>query len=321
MKAICTFCGHANRAEAPACSQCGGSLANAPQRRFRLPWASWVPAIPVAAILCFQYAGGQKALAELRAEATTTTSQVESGQKDSMRELKEAHDAAQAQLEAKHRAMLADAKLISGEEARAKHEEEWERRENHDPKLATTVLEKTLLEVERLGKDPALNAETALRKVAELVTPTGSRIEVKPDDNGFIVRVAFRLAAVAPDEAGGATRHHSTAEVRKEIEEATAHILKDLFGFSGGRGIHRMSVSCNRALVIGDDDNERLAMRSLYRAVIEADQSARVANWRTISAGQVADIMKIEHDVISSIIITKTKRTGLTLDPNEPLEF
>ena len=135
------------------------------------------------------------------------------------------------------------------------------------------------------------------------------------------MRVAFRLAAVAPDEAGGATRHHSTAEVRKEIEEATAHILKDLFGFSGGRGIHRMSVSCNRALVIGDDDNERLAMRSLYRAVIEADQSARVANWRTISAGQVADIMKIEHDVISSIIITKTKRTGLTLDPNEPLEF
>jgi hypothetical protein len=321
VKALCSFCGHPNRAEASACSQCGASLANAKRQSARLPWATWLPGIPIAAILCFQYAGGQKALAELRAEAESTMSQVSSGRQDSTRELQEAHDSEQAELEAKHRALLANKKFVSGEEADINHQEEWERRQNHDPKLAATVLEKTLLEVERLGKDPGLTAEAALRKVAELVTPPGSRIEVKPDDNGFIVRVAFRLAAVAPEEAGGATRHTSSAEVRKEIEEATARILKDLFDFTGARGIHRLSVSCNRALVSGKDEHERLVMRSLYRAVIESKDAARVANWRTISAGQVAEIMQIEHDVISSIIITTGGKVGLRLDPNEPLEF
>jgi hypothetical protein len=321
VKVVCSFCGHANRADAQVCSQCGAGLANAKRQGFKLPWVTWAPAIPIAAILCFQYAGGQKALAKLRAEAATTTYQVSSGRQDSIRELKEAHDSEQADLEAKHRAMLANKRFISGDEADINHQEEWERRQNHDPKLASTVLEKTLLEVERLGKDPALTAEAALRKVAELVTPPGSRIEVKPDDNGFIVRVAFRLGAVAPEEAGGATRHTSSAEVRKEIEESTAHTLKDLFDFTGARGIHRLSVSCNRALITGKDEHERLVMRSLYRAVIESKEAARVANWRTISPGQVAEIMQIEHDVISSIIITEGGKVGLRLDPNEPLEF
>lgn len=321
LKAICTFCGHANRAEAPACAQCGGSLANAPRRHFRLPWASWLPAIPVAAILGFQYAGGQSGLAELRAEAVKTTAQVASGETDSRRDLQAAFESEQTQLENQHRARLADAKLISGELANAKHEAEWQRRQNHDPALAKTLLEKTLLEVDRLGKDPALSAETALRKIAELVTPGGSRVDVKPGDNGFVVRVAFRLAAVAPEEAGGATRHTSSAEIRKEIEDVTAHILKDLFDCAGARGIQRLSVSCNRALVTGDEENERLRMRSLFRGVIESNEAARVASWRTISAAQVAAMMKVEHDVISSIIITKNGKVGLRLDPNEPLEF
>ena len=260
-------------------------------------------------------------MAELRAEAASTTTQVSSGRQDSIRELQQAHNSEQADLEAKHRALLANSRFISGREAIDKHDDEWQRRQNHDPALASTILEKTLLEVERLGKDPALTAEAALRKVAELVTPPGSRIEVKPDDNGFIVRIAFRLAAVAPEEAGGATRHTSSAEVRKEIEEATAHILKDVFDFTGSRGIHRLSVSCNRALVSGKDEHERLVMRSLYRAVIESKQAARVANWRTISTGQVAEVMQVEHDVISSIIITKGGKVGLRLDPNQPLEF
>src|SRR6185295_16222792 len=110
-----------------------------------------------------------------------------------------------------------------------------------------------------------------------------------------------------------------TASMRKEVEEFTARILKDLFDYSGARGIHRLSVSCNSALVYGKEENERLVMRSLYRAVIEAPQAARVANWRYTTASQVSDIMKVEHDVISSIIIRTSSKTGLRLDPNEPL--
>jgi hypothetical protein len=211
--------------------------------------------------------------------------------------------------------------LISGDEAAARHADEWTRRQNHDPAFAASVMEKTLLEVERLGKDQALTAEAALQKVAEMVTPPGSRIEVTRGDHGFIVRVAFRLAAVDPNEAGGGTIHTSPAEVRKEIEDVTARVMKDLFEFTGARGIERVSVSCNRALVTGGKGSERLAMRSLFRASVEGNKAGDVANWRRLSISQVLTMMKVEHDVLATLVITKGDRNGLMLDPNEPLEF
>jgi hypothetical protein len=58
----------------------------------------------------------------------------------------------------------------------------------------------------------------------------------------------------------------------------------------------------------------------LYRALIDADQAASVASWRRMSVGQVAEIMTVEHDVISGIIIS-TSAKRLVEDPNEPLEF
>jgi hypothetical protein len=321
VKAICTFCGHANRADAEKCAQCGGSLANAPRRASHISWASWVPAIPVVALLCFDYARGDNALAAVRAEFADTTAKIVAGQKDAARQVRAEHSRREVELDVNHAAMLKDARLLSGAEANERHAQEWQRRQNHDPAMAASVLEKTLLEVEQLGKNPALTDELALTKVAERVTPRGSRIEVTHGDNGFVVRVAFRLSAVDSEETGGATRHNSSAELRKEIEEVTARVIKDLFDYSGARGIQRVSVSCNRALVTGKDDNERLVMRSLYRAVIGAEQASQIVQWRRLSVAEVESMMKVDHDIISSVIINKGARSGLAMDPNQPLEF
>jgi hypothetical protein len=321
MKSICTFCGHANRAEAAHCACCGGSLADARRERFKLPLASWIPAIPVAALLSFQYMASERALSQIRSTTSGNAQRIAAEHQAALRKLQAEHDDRETALENTHRAQLADARLISGVNAAARHADEWRRRQAHDPAFANSLIEKTLLEVERLGKDPALSAEAALRKVAELVTPPGSRIEVTQGDRGFIVRVAFRLSAVDPNEAGGGTRHTSSADVRKQIEEVTAHVIKDLFDSTGARGIQRLSVSCNRALVTGKDDNEHLAMRSLYRAVVEADQASQIANWRSLSTRQIAALMKVEHDVLATVVISKGGKPGLTLDPNEPLEF
>lgn len=275
----------------------------------------------MAALLWFQFDRAEQAFARTRAEHAKSAQQTVGEHRAAIEKLQKDHDEREAWWDAKHREFLSDAKISSGEAAQARHAQEWKRRQDHDPALAVTAMERTLLEVERLGKDPAMTAEAALQKVAELVTPAGSRIEVKPGDNGFVVRVAFRLSAVRPYEAGAGSRHTSTAELRKEVEEVTARVIQDLFEYSGGRGIHRLSVSCNRALVVGKDETERLVMRSLYRAVIEADDSARVASWGNLSPGQVAEIMKIDHDVISGLMMVSVVNRGLRLDPNEPLEF
>ncbi|HUS35343.1 MAG TPA: hypothetical protein VM680_08340 [Verrucomicrobiae bacterium] len=317
MKIVCAFCGKVNPGGAETCAQCGSGLATAFRVRRKIPWASWAPAIPVAALLFLQVQNFQRA----QAEANARQQKLVEAHREYVRSVRAEHQAMEADLEAKHRALLNDARLISGAKAAERHADEWKRRQNHDPKLARTVLEKMLLEVERLGKDPSLTAEAALEKVANLVTPPRSRIEVTHGDHGSIVRVAFRLSAVRPQEAGGATHHQSTAEMRTEIEEVTAKVIKDLFDYCGARGIQRLSVSCNRAILIGKGENQRLVMRSLYRASVESEAAAQVASWRIMSAGAVANLMAVEHDVVSGIMITKNTGRRFEEDPNEPLEF
>lgn len=317
MKAICPFCGYANSSDAQSCAQCGGSLANAQRKRARVPWASWVPAIPVAAFLWFQFDQTEKA----NARAESDRAQIVNAHQRELGRLRAEHEAREAKLEREHRATLNNARLISGELAGEQHADEWQRRQKHDPALARTLLERTLLEVERVGKDPSLTAEAALRKVAELVAPARSRIEVKPGDSGFIVRLAYRLSAVRPDESGGATHHTTSAEMRAEIEHVTARVIKDIFDYCGARGIERLSVSCNRAVVTGRDEDRRLVMRSLYRAVVEGPVAATVSSWREVSAGEVGKLMRVEHDVVSGIIITVNRGPALVEDPDSPLEF
>ena len=137
----------------------------------------------------------------------------------------------------------------------------------------------------------------------------------------MILRVAFRLSAVRPEEAGGVTHHNSSAEMRTEIENVTAKVIKDIFDSCGARGIQRLSVSCNRAVVVGKDESQRLVMRSLYRASVEKPVAASVASWREVSVSEVAKLMRVEHDVVSGIIITQNRGRRLVEDPNEPLEF
>ena len=318
MKIICAFCGKANSATAQACAQCGGSLANARRERFRISWASWVPAIPVAVFLWFQSQQAQQEVARAR----VNREQILAAQKDELAKMRVEDERREGELEAKHRATMSDARLISGAAAAERHASEWKRRQSHDPEFARSLLEKTLLEVERVGKDPKLTAEEALRKVAELVTPPRSRVEVKPTEgNSFVVRVAYRLSAVRPEEAGGATHHTTSAEMRAEIEHVTAQVLKDIFDYCGTRKIERLSVSCNRALVIGKDENQRLVMRSLFRAVIEAPTAATISSWRDMSASEAANLMQVEHDVVAGIIITANRGPALIEDPNAPLEF
>jgi hypothetical protein len=238
--------------------------------------------------------------------------------------------------ESAHQGRLQDRGFISGAAARQRHEDEWARRLKHDPGVATTVMETKLLRMEQVGRDPAVAAQAALEEVARLAAPPGSRVEVTPSGERFTVKVAFRMSALSANEAGAVTKHHTTGSMRREIEDLSARVMRDLFDYCGTRGIEKISVSCNHALrraslipvnATAQEKEELLAraavtMGNLYRAILDHAQARAVPDWRQVSMRLLNHMMKVEYDGLQTLKITGANPDSPdTRDPEGPLEF
>src|SRR5688572_17479020 len=235
-----------------------------------------------------------------------------------------------------HKSRLQDSALVSGEIARNRHAEEWRRRIAHDPEFAHSAVERSILKMQKLGSDPALAGREALEEVARLAAPRGSRIEVTNAHNKFAVRVAFKMSAVIPSAAGVATKHKSTASLRREAEEASAYIMKELFDHCGPRGIARLSLSCNYAVyrhsyipkAATEAERKELEKRGavmmtcLYRVVIDASKASRVASWRAISIPRVIELMNVDYNGITDLKLGDLPvNVPPDEDPDMQLEF
>ena len=248
------------------------------------------------------------------------------------REAQERRELADAS-EAEHQMRLADKDLISGRSAQLAHNKEWSRRLAHDPSLANSQLEATQLQMARIGADSSIAAQDALKQVAQMASPLGSRVDVQPTGPGFSVRVAFKLAALTRDEAGTMTKHHTVAALRREVEALSAGVMKQLFDYCGSRGIERLSVSCNRTVLespipLGVSEAEREALlkgaetvlRSVYRISIRSDSAHAVSNWRAASEWQVLRLATVEKDGLRDITISSDAMRSLR-DADMPPEF
>lgn len=247
----------------------------------------------------------------------------------------EARKVEEERIEAGHQALLRNPDYLTGTLARKNHEQEWALRLAHDPKVALTAAEKSLVRMERVGGDATVQAKVALEIVTVLASPPGSRVEVSPLGDGFGVRVAFRMSALTKDEAGAVTKHHDTVSMRREIEDLSAQVMKDLFDYCGSRGIERLSVSCNHALqrpliplAATPAEQEQLSSRAkpvmgnLYRVSLDRAKAREVADWRRISNPQVIAQMSVEHDGLWNLTITgKQSSRSEQRDPEGELEF
>jgi len=223
----------------------------------------------------------------------------------------------------------------SGSAAREAHEKEWNFRVAHDPQFARTALETNLLAMELLGQDETVAAQTALEKVALLASPQGSRVEVTPDQDGYRVRVAFMMSRLSSNEAGAVTKHHTNESLRGEIEELSARVLRDLYGFCGSRGIRSIAVTCNHtmrqtAIPDGATEEERAELlrraeatpRRLYRASLDQSHAKAVANWRRVPLSRIVQLYTVEYDGITKLKIGHDEASsGSGFDPAGPLEF
>lgn len=309
MKRTCPFCGFSNQAATTACAQCGADLpAPAHEQGAWLKILWLLPPLLTGAFLAQTFLSAKPPAAALSAPPTTNTPpNVE-------------------HLLTTNLARLNDPDVLSGKVAAARHAEEWTRRRAHDPAFARTLVEQSILKLERIGKDEALSAEESLRRVAEMVLPSGSRVEVTRAEAGrFKVRAAFRLSAFTPADFTGATHHTTVSEMRQDIEDATARVMKDLFDYCGARGIESISVSCNSVVSETTKDplgkEEKVSRhRSLYRAMLDFEAASSVASWRDITLASVKRLMKVDRDLTPTLIITAPQR-DVRANLEETLEF
>jgi hypothetical protein len=229
--------------------------------------------------------------------------------------------------------LLNDPEFRSGELANKRHAAEWAKRIAHDPSFAISSLDKTLLKMEQLGRDPAVAAQAALQEVALMALPPGSRVEVVPAGDKFVVRTAFKMSAMSTHEKGAVTKHTSTASMRREIENLSARLAQQLFDYCGSRGIERVTISCNHTVKssmvpLGATPRERKyilraatpVMSSLYRMRVDASSLAAAGKWRSLSIPQMLHLMSVERDGLQTLAIDNFLNAEAE-DPNMPPEF
>jgi hypothetical protein len=262
----------------------------------------------------------ERTAARLQHEVTASEEQ-----KASAQEIENQRSAFQAQ--------LTDPELISGAKARQLHESEWASRLAHDPKIAKSVMERTLLKMEKTGRDPQLSAQKALEEVATLAAPPRSRVQVLPSGDGFSVKVAFRMSALTGNETGAVTKHHDTESMRREIEDLSARVMIALFDYCGSRGIESLSVSCNHAMrqtliPLNASSTERdqllsrasVVMGRLYRVSVDRQRVSTISSWRKIYPAKLIGMMTVEKDNLQTLQISGTTALAET-DPQGELEF
>jgi hypothetical protein len=342
---FCPHCGYSNHERAGGCLRCGRALSlSQPALPPPLPGGTEAPIRP--AILWLIFACGALVLIVVAGWMERAgTARVQTRLAAEMAALEQAHEEEVAGAEAAeqeriaaeaaaHRRRLGDQRLLSGTAARERRAQEWRRRLAHEPGLAASAMEKTLLRMEQLGRDPALGAQSALEEVARLASPPGSRVEVASAADRFVVRVAFKMSAVTEHEAGAVTKHDSTASMRREIEELSARLIKELFDYCGSRGIERLSVSCNHTVLQSSvphaatpeeekylRDRGGLVMSCLYRVSVSGPQAGLVRNWREVSVSEVIHRMRVEHDGLKTLNIRGWSTGGRQRDADMPLEF
>jgi hypothetical protein len=340
---ICTQCSTANADDAVFCKVCGvGTLVVNPSSSSRPNFSGKTKPVRISvALICLCVLGlvceviarqihYQQLAARLSAEQT------KSGQ--ARTDFLAAQDqTAKAQVEAEEAELqshLLDNGWLSGALAHERHAQEWAARLNHDPQLATSILETNLLAMEQLGQDASLAAQNAVERVALLASPKGSRVEVVPEGDGFRVRVAFMMSRVSKQEAGAVTKHHNTATMRLEVEELSARVLRDLYHYCGSRGINYISVTCNHTLrntvvPTGATDEERrlLLQRAapvptrLYRLSLDQSQARSVADWHQVSLSDIVNQCRVEYDGFPTLTISQATPDQEARDAEGELEF
>jgi hypothetical protein len=340
----CTYCRAMNNDEVMRCLKCGNSTfiigrpsqsrskpgARRPAPVFNLPLRYVVSLMVVCGLgLILETAWCRGQLSRRAAEVSRAEAEAATQRAVEVARQEKTFQGELDYLQQRYLTSLGDSNVLSGAAARQLHEAEWILRQAHNPALARTLLETNLLVMEQMGSDATLNAQLVLERVAQLSAPPGSRVEVAGDTNGFRVRVAFMMSRLREHEAGAVTESHTTSELRAAIEDVSAQVLRDLYGYCGSRGIQSISVTCNhtarlrwipvnatpdeKKLLWGEASEKRIRF---YRVRLDQPETRAIVSWRQASLPEVSRLWTVEYDGLENLTITPD--FWRSEDPHDP---
>lgn len=320
MNVTCSKCGKSNRVrhvgggEIPRCDTCF-TLLDVPEAvlapRARI---AWIPLL-LWLLLCAGAVAWDLQTQARRFEALRQQALVDREAAQAKHQLEVAaqgreHQARIEALKASHRAIVDDPDLASGASAERAHAQEWEARLRRDRQYAKSPLEMNLLAMELAARDSSLTVAQSLFQVASLAAPPKSKVEVTPEGKRFKIRIAFDMAALSWEEAGGKTKHDSVDSLRSEAETMSARVIRDVLASVGGRDIERLSVACNRSVQAAEPKDSappedptlppkppRSRMTAIFRVGIDQAGMAGVADWRSATIAQIGRMVRVEFDM------------------------
>jgi len=125
-----------------------------------------------------------------------------------------------------------------------------------------------------------------------------------------VLSVSFDMSSLTSGEQGSRTKHHTKAQLRREVEDLTARVFKDVFFHCGRREIAAVAVGCKHGVVMrGQAPPDKAAHRARDELPlfwqVEADLATR--------DGEVKDIVlfmsEITHSTASTIHDWRTIKT------------
>jgi hypothetical protein len=143
------------------------------------------------------------------------------------------------------------------------------------------------------------------------------------------------MSRLREHEAGAVTEFHTTAELRAAIEEVSAEVLRDLYGFCGSRGIHSVSVSCNHTAWSrwippnATPEEKELLLEEVpakpvrfYRVKLDEGESKEIVGWRQASLKEIGRLWTVEYDGLTTLTILQSSApTEGGHDPAGELQF
>lgn len=166
---------------------------------------------------------------------------------------------------------------------------EFERRGNFEPMFAKSDTEKAMLEMKKLGENPAAGAE-ALTKIAKLACPPKSGVAVTPIGSGenAVYKVEIAISHKEVTESVLDKLDNYLPGIYFEVRLTAAGIIKDLMMFGGGK-VSSVTVHCQNKVTVKMGDSEKSEVRDIM--VVSAGAGADyknltrneiVARWQTI---------------------------------------
>ncbi|MGE4298945.1 MAG: hypothetical protein AB7E47_13035 [Desulfovibrionaceae bacterium] len=209
--------------------------------------------------------------------------------------------------EARHNALLHDAKINSGQAAAELHAEEFRKRLGYDPSFARSVREKTILKMADIARDTSLQARDVVERIAAIAAPKDAKIKVsKASGSTFDIAVTFPMSALSYGESGASTKHHTLDALQDEVTTLIARGIKDMYDHCGLDHVRAIRMACTHGVKTGFLGSGPVVEKTLYGTTLARDTAKRMGAWRVVQLDAIKKAMAVDENLFPKLTLQRS---------------